>query len=316
MRATIALALCAACRIPNEQFPVTDAPPADGPGDAAASDGPAVRCNLGKPFDPPVPIVELNDAQLSEQGVRLTHDELVVYFWTRPAGVSAGGDLVTASRSTAGGTFGPTGNLAIDDPSVQRDPSVLESNKTLYFSTDAATPGTDKIYTASRPSTSVDFSNPAPVAILDTGTGDDEIDPYVMGDDQQIYLAIEVMGTTTYQLYASRRVGGAYVKPYKNAFANIDDAAQDQRSPVVTPDLLTLYFESPRPGGMGAADIWKATRASASNGFGPPVNVTELNTADSEVPGWISDDGCRLYFARGQPAQNNYQLFVASKPPM
>jgi hypothetical protein len=42
-------------------------------------------------------------------------------------------------------------------------------------------------------------------------------------------------------------------------------------------------------------DIWIARRASVNDPFGAPANVSELNTANNDQPGWLSPDGCRLY---------------------
>jgi hypothetical protein len=313
MRALLLVALCAACRIPDEQFPGVDAA-----ADSATDGAPGTGCNSTKPFNAPVEITELESSLLSEMAPRLSHDELVIYYWVRSSGSLAGGDLVSATRSMPTGTFGAPQNLTIDDSSVQRDPTVTGDNLKLYYSSDAATPGTNKIYLATRATTGVDFSNPAPVTDLDLGTAYDEIDPYVEPNDQDLYLAIEPPGATMYELYAARRAtgGGAYMPPYLAPFSRINDPAAEQRMPVVSVDLLTVYFESNRSGGLGGPDIYKATRGAANMLFDNPVNVTEVNTSDSEYPGWISDDGCRLYFERGPVNGHDWQLWVASKPPM
>jgi hypothetical protein len=78
--------------------------------------------------------------------------------------------------------------------------------------------------------------------------------------------------------------------------------------PVPSTDELTIYFLSARSGGTGGRDIWVAKRTSRSTPFAAPVPVTELNTADNEVPGAISGDGCHIYYTSGS------MTLVASKP--
>lgn len=50
--------------------------------------------------------------------------------------------------------------------------------------------------------------------------------------------------------------------------------------PMQSPDGLSLYMASNRPGGKGGLDIWVATRASASDPWGAPVDLPEpINSA-------------------------------------
>jgi hypothetical protein len=90
--------------------------------------------------------------------------------------------------------------------------------------------------------------------------------------------------------------------------------------PIQSPDGLSLYMASNRPGGKGGLDIWVATRKSASAPLGAPVNLPEpINSAaDDFCPTPIEGDGllfvsrrvvagvtCGLgdiYFTRRNPA--------------
>ena len=64
--------------------------------------------------------------------------------------------------------------------------------------------------------------------------------------------------------------------------------------PILSPDGLSLYMASNRPGGMGGLDIWVATRTSTTSPFAAPVNLgAPVNsTADDFCPspmagGWF-----------------------------
>ena len=62
--------------------------------------------------------------------------------------------------------------------------------------------------------------------------------------------------------------------------------------PIQSPDGLSLYMASNRPGGKGGLDIWVATRASTSAPWGAPVNLGEpVNSA--------ADDFCPTPVLKG-----------------
>jgi hypothetical protein len=66
--------------------------------------------------------------------------------------------------------------------------------------------------------------------------------------------------------------------------------------PLVTPDERTIYFAV---NGGPVVNIWTATRMSSADPFGTPTPVAELNQpgANGADLGWISGDGCVLYFS-------------------
>jgi hypothetical protein len=67
-------------------------------------------------------------------------------------------------------------------------------------------------------------------------------------------------------------------------------------SPELSKDGLSLYFGSNRPGGVGANDIWVASRASVDAPWEAPVNLAQLNSPASENGAHVSRDGHLLYF--------------------
>lgn len=54
----------------------------------------------------------------------------------------------------------------------------------------------------------------------------------------------------------------------------------------LSPDDLTMYFSSSRPGGAGSFDLWRTTRASTLDAWMDPVNEPEVNTP--AVDKWLS----------------------------
>jgi hypothetical protein len=68
-------------------------------------------------------------------------------------------------------------------------------------------------------------------------------------------------------------------------------------TPSISTDSLKLYFTSDRPGGIGYEDLWVITRQTIDDPWGPPVNLTTVNSQYREAYPSISADGLELYFS-------------------
>lgn len=101
-------------------------------------------------------------------------------------------------------------------------------------------------------------------------------------------------------LYVSESHGGVFGLPQLVPGAN--SAAEDGQ-PNVRRDGLELFFFSTRPGTLGMADIYAATRASTSDAWSAPVNLgPNVNRADgAETRPSLSWDGTTLYFGSNRP---------------
>jgi hypothetical protein len=85
--------------------------------------------------------------------------------------------------------------------------------------------------------------------------------------------------------------------------------------PSLSADGLTLYFSgdyssTPRPGGLGGADIWMTTRVSRSAPWGAPVNLgAPVNSSERDFSPTISGDGLTLVFTSTRSGGlGNYDL--------
>jgi hypothetical protein len=81
----------------------------------------------------------------------------------------------------------------------------------------------------------------------------------------------------------------------------------------ISRDGLEIFFASNRDGGSGGLDIYRAVRTSVNEPFGPPVNVSEINTPVDETGPSISADRLTLYFT-GYNASTYYDLYTATRP--
>jgi hypothetical protein len=71
--------------------------------------------------------------------------------------------------------------------------------------------------------------------------------------------------------------------------------------PTMTSDLLELYFNSNRPGGLGLADIWVTTRNTPQDDWGIPSPVVQLNSSERDSDPEVSADGLTMILASQRP---------------
>jgi outer membrane protein OmpA-like peptidoglycan-associated protein/tetratricopeptide (TPR) repeat protein len=119
------------------------------------------------------------------------------------------------------------------------------------------------------------------------------------------------MGIGGFDVYFSAYNLGQWSKPV-NLGQPINSPSWDAQ-PSISPDGLTLYFASDRPGGYGGADIWMSTFKDGR--FQPPVNLgPEINTAGEEQSPFIHYDNQTLYFSsNGLPGIGSLDIFIAKK---
>jgi hypothetical protein len=77
--------------------------------------------------------------------------------------------------------------------------------------------------------------------------------------------------------------------------------------------ITTLYFNSPRPGGLGGVDIYAST-LQADGTFGPGVNVSELNSPFDDDRVAIRRDGLEIFVSTNRPGGVGSQdIWVATR---
>lgn len=84
--------------------------------------------------------------------------------------------------------------------------------------------------------------------------------------------------------------------------------------PNVRKNGLEVVFDSDRIGTTGMADLWFATRTSASDPWSTPVNAgPAVNTTVNETRGSFSRDGLTLSFGRGPGPEGGSDIFVTTR---
>jgi hypothetical protein len=250
-------------------------------------------------------VAGINEPGGNDVTPRLTRNELTLYFATdrmSPGSVQ----IWQAGRVEVGAAFCYTvgilpfswWNGGLGSPSLS--PTVtgdgLGGALTMYL--ESTRTGRSEIYLTTSPYLTGLWSDPQ--VYFDESGG-----PYVMPSGRVLYFHSSRFGNTDIFRVSTDTFApvGGINSPY------------DDLRPVVTEDELTIYFASsrPDPDARGGWDIWVATRGSAEADFGTPSVVRELSTEQSESPGWISPDGCRLYFDRGGSTTIS-RIYVAQKP--
>lgn len=284
---------------------------ADAPADAPVDAPPARACDPTRPFGAPVAISELN-GPLMDQGLWLSANGLTAYFDSRRPDTAASWDLYSATRPDMQSPFDTPVQMAnVNDPTTDDlKPMVTADGLTLYWS--AFRSGAGDIYTATRSSTSSSFGSPAIVANVNTAS--EEEPTWINATGTILYMSSLASGRWKLQRATRADASQAFGTP--TALDELNAADSDEWGATLTEDQRTVFFYSSRAGG---GDVFTATRASTSVGFGAPVAVAELNDpAALDWPTMVSPDGCAIYMVsnRAAPAQG-YQgndLYVARRP--
>ena len=138
---------------------------------------------------------------------------------------------------------------------------------------------------------------PQPITAAATAAAED--DCTMSSTTLELFFAIaDVNGNK--DLYVSTR--NTTADPFGTATKlgfDITGTTSDE-TPRLSADDLTLYFASNRTGTKGGLDIWSVKRGAVGGAWGPPVNLSEVNTTGSEK--WFQTCG----------AAGRYMIVVAN----
>jgi Tol biopolymer transport system component len=161
------------------------------------------------------------------------------------------------------------------------------------------------------------FDAATPLATINTAGL--ERDPFLSADELTIYWSSDRAGSEpsggTDVWKATRATiidafGGAAIEPV----ASTADGSETKVS--FTANGLQLVVGSTHAPGIGAVDVWEATRATIGQSFGALAETHEgaVNTATDEHDPTISANGLRLYFA--PTSSGTQRIVVASRVTM
>jgi hypothetical protein len=270
--------------------------------------GGAGQCDPLAPFDPPQPLV--GAVATGSADAALSADELTLYM-TRD---SAAGDrdLYVASRSKLDQPFGmPVALTAVNSASDDAVATLPAAGLALMFQSARVAGEGRHLYVATRSSPLAEFGAPALVAgVRSPVATDDDLEPFATSDGKELWFISDRSGNQ--DVFRAVKSSDGFANP---ALVPELNSPSIEQHVMVSADRRTVYFASNRaaPGALGGFDIFRAHRNSVSDGFGTPVLVPELNTANDDAPRWLSADSCRIYLH--VKVGSGYTLLVATRHP-
>lgn len=279
--------------------------------DAPVSDAPAASCDLSKPFKTPVRLTELDEIS-PRSTPRLSADELTLYFTTRGVDASSGAELGVLTRASKSAPFGDQKILSQSGVFNDNDPSVAIDHLSLWFH--SGRNGTADIFSSTRISTGMPFGPAAIITVVSTDTANENQPYFRAGGNELWFISDRPGGAGLYDIYMSTKSGNTFAAPTR--VVELSSPSEDWQ-PQPSDDGRTIIFASDRAGGLGKLDLWMAKRASTTAFFNVPVPLTELNSASTEQAGWLSADGCRIWFSSGRGTNDATQsIYYAERPRM
>jgi hypothetical protein len=155
----------------------------------------------------------------------------------------------------------------------------------------------------------------------------DELDPFIAPDGFELYfVSWRPSGYGDGDIWVSTKQASEGNPeddwgPPEN-LGGLINSEYREGGPSITADGLTLAFTSNRPGGLGGHDIWLSTRPTKEDPWDLPTNLGRpINSAGPEYSGFISPDGCSLYFSTAtyfDPVDPNFyyggDIYVTTRP--
>jgi hypothetical protein len=217
---------------------------------------------------------------------------------------------IDGGRCNASQSFGPPTavagiNTAFNDYTMRLSPDETVAFFTSDRPYDAGS--VSGLFQASRGTTAASFGAASPVS----GITGNFADPSPTGD--LLILFFNVNGGTGI-IYSASRASTVNSFGSQAQVANVRGSGSDYTS-YILPDGNALYFSSDRPGGMGAADIWRSAGSGAS-GLGTPVDVSGINSSADEWSIAVTPDDLTIYFGSTRTdggAQGGYDIWTATR---
>ncbi len=227
---------------------------------------------------------------------------LVCSMWLLTSASAASGD---DDRPQFGPWSAPV-NLgpAINTAAFEQGPAISKDGLSLYFHSQRPGGfGGFDIYVAQRPSVNDAWGTPQNLGPnINTSSG--EFAPAFSLDGHRLYFQSNRPGGFGGQdIYVSRRHNKRDDfgwQPPENLGSGVNTAAQELQPVAPFEDnetgVITLYFTSNRPGGLGGDDIY-ATTLQPDETFGPAVLVPELSSPASDSGPALRRDGLEMFLA-------------------
>ena len=252
-------------------------------------------------FGTPTNLGPAVNSSYNEDGPCISTDGLSLYFDSDRSGGHGNGDIWVATRKTTNDPWEAPVNLGSTVNSGQNEwePSISADGLTLFFCSYNRPGGYGylDLWVTTRVTTDEPWSTPVNLGPTVNSSTDDSA-PSISADGLSLYFnSRRPSGSVKHDLYVTTRATKEddWVTPV-NLGTTLNSLSPDGTS-CISPDGLSLFFYSDRPGGVGGRDLWVTTRPTVGEPWETPLNPgAPLNTAYGECSPSISPDGLSLYF--------------------
>ena len=245
-------------------------------------------------------------------------DGLSLYMASNRPGGQGLLDIWVAHRESTDDPWGAPENLGEPVNSAADDfcPTPVRGGG-LFFVSREALPGScgmgDIYFTRYNPT--VGWSEPRNLGCAPGGpnTALDEQGPsYVENDDDAFLFFSSSSAVVPGDIYVSQKLSG-WNFGGSTAVSSLNSAANDIQ-PNVRKDGLEVVFSSNRAGGLGAQDIWVATRDAFGAPWSAPVNLGGgVNTAAAESRPSLSKNARQLLFGRTPGPEGIGDIYLSTR---
>ena len=232
-------------------------------------------------------------------------DGLEMYLSSDRPGGSGGWDIWLATRDTIDDEWGAPAHLGPPVNTGQHDAMACMSTDglSLYFnSTRPGGLGGHDLYMTTRATVSAPWVQPVNLGPT-VNSSNHDASPWLSADGLELYFnSNRPGGFGGFDIWVTTRatISDSWEPPI-NLGPAVNSSTFDL-APSISAGGLLLFFESQRPGGYGANDIWASTRASRDESWDLPVNLGPVvNSLSIDGVPRISPDGSVLYFYSMRP---------------
>jgi len=214
--------------------------------------------------------------------------------------------VVGGGSAKADFTFGEPTNLdaPINSPSLDASPFISSDGLQLYFCSDREGGiGKTDLWMVTRSTKDDEWGPPVNLG-TPINSPESESAPCISADGLTLYFASRRpggSGNLDIWVTTSATVNDPWAEPV-NLGPLINSSFIDS-GPSLSPDGLSLFFYSYKPGGSGNFDIWVTTRSTDSDPWGTSMNLgSTVNSSYADGVPSISADGLMLFFYSDRPA--------------
>jgi WD40 repeat protein len=225
-------------------------------------------------------------------GPALSPDGLHLYFSVALPGSE---QIYTATRQGLdSAVFSQATEVApLNSAALEGSPFISRDDRRIYFFSDRNA-GSRDIWFSERADAGAAFS--APVLLGGVNTPSFEHLPWLAADELSILFVSSRPNGRNSDIWSATRARTDVPFGAAINLAALNSVATEGRV-ALSADGLSATFSSDRPGTLGAADIWAASRPDLGSAFSAPRNLAQLNSSAADLDVALSRDERELFFA-------------------